>query len=151
MPGGVGQGIAGGASGGDLLFIEVCAELGIATQLYLALPPAQFIAESVAPAGPGWVERFRQACERLPERELAESKELPGWLQGKANYDIWQRNNLWMLHNALALGRDKVTLIALWDGKAGDGPGGTEHMVEKAQARGAKVVILDTKQLFGLA
>ena len=55
-----------------------------------------------------------------------------------------------MLHNALALGRDKVTLIALWDGKTGDGPGGTEHMVEKAKARGAKTVILDTKALFKL-
>ena len=56
-----------------------------------------------------------------------------------------------MLHNALAIGRDKVTLIALWDGKTGDGPGGTEHMVEKARARGAKVAILDTKPLFGLS
>ena len=81
---------------------------------------------------------------------LAQSKELPGWLQGKPGYDIWQRNNLWMLHNALAVGRDKVTLIALWDGKDGDGPGGTGHMVDKAKARGAKVVILETKALFGL-
>jgi hypothetical protein len=71
-------------------------------------------------------------------------------LQGKAGYGIWQRNNMWMLHNALALGRDKVTLIALWDGQKGDGPGGTEHMVATARGRGAKVVILDTKRLFGL-
>ncbi|MGD9511841.1 MAG: tetratricopeptide repeat-containing protein [Geminicoccaceae bacterium] len=137
MPGGVSRAIAGGASGGDLLFLEACAEFGIAADLYLALPPDQFVAASVAPAGPGWIERFRWACERLPKRVLAQSKELQGWLQGKADYDIWQRNNLWMLHNALALGRDKVTLIALWDGEKGDGPGGTEHMVDKAKARGA--------------
>ena len=143
--------IAGGASGGDLLFQELCAELGIASELYLALPPADFIAASVAPGGAGWVDRFNAAYDRLPKEQLADSKELPGWLQGKANYDIWQRNNLWMLHNALALGRDRVTLIALWDGKTGDGPGGTEHMVDKARARGAKIVILDTKTLFGLA
>ena len=150
MPGGVGIGIAGGASGGDLLFHEVCADLGIATQLYLALPPAQFIVESVQAAGPEWVERFRRVCGRLPRRELAKSKELPEWLRDKPGYDIWQRCNLWMLHNALAQGRDRVTLIALWDGKKGDGLGGTEHMVEKAQGRGAKVVILDTNTLFGL-
>ena len=52
-------GIAGGASGGDLLFHEVCAELGVATRLRLALPVEEFIATSVAPAGEGWVARFR--------------------------------------------------------------------------------------------
>jgi hypothetical protein len=148
--GGVACGIAGGASGGDLLFHEACSTLGIKTQLFLVLPRADFVAASVAPGGPGWIDRFEQAYDRLPRRQLSTSDELPRWLRGKPNYDIWQRNNLWMLHNALALGRDKVTLIALWDGKPGDGPGGTEHMVEKARARGAKVVILDTGQLFGL-
>lgn len=150
MQGGVARAMAGGASGGDLLFLEACAELAIPSDLFLALPPEQFIAASVAPAGPGWIDRFHAACDALPQRVLATRKDLPGWLQGKPGYDIWQRNNLWMLHNALALGRNKVTLIALWDGEKGDGPGGTEHMVEKAKARGAKVVILDTKRLFGL-
>ena len=36
---GVSCGYAGGASGGDILFHEVCAELGIPTRLYLAIPP----------------------------------------------------------------------------------------------------------------
>ena len=45
-------GIAGGASGGDILFHEVCAELGIPTELYLAVPPDQFIKASVRSAGP---------------------------------------------------------------------------------------------------
>jgi tetratricopeptide repeat protein len=47
-------GIAGGASGGDILFHEVCAESGIPTKLYLALPPDQFIKASVRSAGPQW-------------------------------------------------------------------------------------------------
>ncbi len=55
-----------------------------------------------------------------------------------------------MLHNALAYGGSNVTLIALWNGKAGDGPGGTQDMVRQAEARGAKVIILDTEKLFGL-
>ena len=38
---GVASGYAGGASGGDTLFLEVCAELGITTNLYLAIPPQQ--------------------------------------------------------------------------------------------------------------
>ena len=144
-------GIAGGASGGDILFHEVCAELGIPTRLYLALPPDQFVAASVRSGGPQWVERFRQLRARVAEeRVLADSEDLPLWLQGKRDYSIWQRNNLWELYNALALGGDQVTLIALWNGQQGDGPGGTADLVEKAEQRGAKTIILDTKGLFGL-
>ena len=143
-------GIAGGASGGDILFHEVCAELAIPTKLYLALPPDQFIKASVRSAGPQWIERFWRLRERLPERVLAESEELPRWLQEKPNYSIWQRDNLWMLYNALAAGGDNVTLIALWNGDAGDGPGGTADLVEKAGERGAKPIILKTKDLFGV-
>jgi predicted DNA-binding transcriptional regulator AlpA len=41
--------VAGGASGGDILFHEVCGELGVPTRLYLALPPESYVTESVAP------------------------------------------------------------------------------------------------------
>ncbi len=143
-------GIAGGASGGDILFHEVCAESGIPTKLYLALRWDQFVKASVQSGGPQWIERFRRLRERLPERVLAESEELPRWLQEKPNYSIWQRDNLWMLYNALAAGGDNVTLIALWNGEAGDGPGGTADLVEKAGERGAKTLILKTKDLFGV-
>src|SRR5262249_53408083 len=36
---GVSCGYAGAASGGDILFQEICAELAIPTRLYLAIPP----------------------------------------------------------------------------------------------------------------
>jgi hypothetical protein len=148
----VAYGVAGGANGSDILFHEVCAELGIPARLYLALPREEYIVESVQSAGPKWVERFNRLYQQHPEvRILAESKELPNWLIERADeYTIWQRNNLWMLHNALAEQEQEVTLIALWNGKAGDGPGGTGDLVEQSQRRGAKVVILDTNELFGL-
>jgi hypothetical protein len=40
--------------------------------------------------------------------------------------------------------------IALWDGAGGDGPGGTEDLVEKAQTLGARDRVIYTKELFGL-
>jgi hypothetical protein len=151
LPGGVAYGLAGGASGGDILFHEVCAELGIPTKLYLALPRDQFLVASVQSAGPNWVERFDRLQQQLPGRVLADSKKLPRWLSEKANYSVWQRNNLWLLHHAMAAGGgSNVCLIALWNGEAGDGPGGTADMVQKARERGAKTVILDAKKLFGL-
>jgi hypothetical protein len=149
-PGGVAGGIAGGASGGDILFHEICAELRIPTQVFLALPRGQFIEESVRPAGGNWRERFDSLLDKLPSRVLAESQELPGWLAKKPEYGIWQRNNLWTLYNALAQGGEDVTLIALWDGKKGDGPGGTGDLVERAKERHAETVILDTRDLFGI-
>jgi Tetratricopeptide Repeats-Sensor len=148
--GAIAYGIAGGASGGDILFHEVCRELGIQTRLYLALPPDQFVTHSVASGGSTWVDRFHRLLEKVPVRVLQEAEDPPHWLTGKANYGVWQRDNLWMLYNALAYGAPKVTMIALWDGGVGDGPGGTADLVAQAQARGAKTVVIDTKTLFGL-
>jgi hypothetical protein len=52
-----------------------------------------------------------------------------------------------MLHNALCISQDHLTLIALWDGARGDGPGGTEDMVDRAKDRGATFIHLDAKKL----
>lgn len=138
------KGIAGGACGGDILFHELCGELNIPSELYLALPREKFLVESVQFAGPDWVERFDKLYKKLPRKILAETKELPKWLQKKAGYSIWQRNNLWMLYNALVCGGIQMTLVALWDGKGGDAAGGTEHMVQQARERGSKIIVINT-------
>jgi tetratricopeptide (TPR) repeat protein len=165
--GGVASGYAGGASGGDILFLEVCAELGIPTRLYLAFQPQVYVTASVMKAGADWVRRFwdiynehsaRQQIRVLSSAtDVKDSSEyLPAWLRSKPNYNIWQRNNLWMLYNALAeacdekTGNPNLTLIALWDCAGGDGPGGTEDLVEKVEKLGARSEILNTKEIFGL-
>ena len=141
-------GVAGGACGGDILFHETCERLGVPTQLYLALPPDRFAAASVSRGGPSWVERFNRLRARTAARVLADKVELPDWLSDRAEtYTIWSRNNLWMLYNALALDAPSLTLIALWDGAGGDGPGGTADLVDETSSRGHKVVILDAKRL----
>ncbi len=139
-------GIAGSACGGDILFHEVCDELGIKTQLLLALPADKFKTESVAFAGTDWIERFDSLYHKLPHQTLCDTKELPVWLQKKNDYTIWERNNLWELHSALVNGGMKMSLIALWDGQGGDGAGGTEHLVKQANERGAKVMVIDMKE-----
>ena len=120
----------------------MCQELGIETRVFLALPRPQFCAASVAPAGPDWVERYNRLCQRIAPRVLSESEQLPRWLRGKQDYGIWQRNNLWMLFNALSMNPDNLTLIALWDGGQSDGPGGTEDLVRQAKSRGHKTVVI---------
>ena len=151
VAGGVAYAVAGAANGGDILFLKVCEEADIPAHILLALPREKYVKASVAAAGPQWVEEFNRLVRAHPSRVLGESKELPDWLQEKPGYNIWQRNNLWTLYYALAaVGGENVTLIALWNGAAGDGAGGTADMVEKARERGAKIVILDTDKIFGL-
>jgi tetratricopeptide (TPR) repeat protein len=135
-------GIAGGACGGDTIFHETCQELGIRSEIYLALSRDMFIVESVQFAGYKWVDRFNRLYQKLPVHFLAESKEMPKWLHKKKNYTIWERNNLWELNSALVNGGINMTLLALWDEKGGDGPGGTADMVKQSQARGAKTIII---------
>ncbi|MEN3330184.1 MAG: hypothetical protein V7638_4991 [Acidobacteriota bacterium] len=149
VAGGIAYGIAGCASGGDILFHQVCEAMNIPTRIFLAVPRELYIRESVAQAGPQWIEEFNRLVKARPVRVLCDSKDLPRWLQDKPDYNIWQRNNLWNLHHALAAaGGENVTLIALWNGATGDGTGGTADMVQKAQERGAKTIILDTKKIF---
>jgi hypothetical protein len=162
---GVASGYAGGASGGDILFQEVCAELGIQTHLYLAVPAQKYVTTSVQKAEGDWIERFWKIYnahkERGRVRVLSDAADddgeyLPAWLREKKDYTIWQRNNLWMLFNALDEGCDpasedpNITLIALWDGEGGDGPGGTGDLVEKVKDLGSQPVVINTKELFGL-
>jgi hypothetical protein len=144
-------GIAGGACGGDILFHELCHEMGIESRLFLALPQGDFSATSVQHGGKDWVERYNRLCERVTPRVLSDTEELPAWLRGKKDYTIWQRNNLWMLFNALALDAKSLTLIALWDNGPADGPGGTRDLVAQVTSRGHKVDRLPAERLRELA
>ena len=145
-------GIAGGANGGDLLFHEGCAALEIETLLRLTLPPKQFLETSVASVGAAWVERFHALVERLGTNNievLGDSTDLPPWMGERKNYDVWQRTNLWLVQDAIAKAPAR-SLLALWDGEAGDGPGGTQHLVETAPGYGIVVApIIRTKDLIG--
>jgi hypothetical protein len=141
-------GMAGGACGSDILFHEICESLGIGTRLFLALPEEEFLVTSVSRGGPDWVERYRRLCSRVPPRVLADSKDLPRWLADRRDYDIWQRNNLWMMFNALAEEARTLTLIALYNPeREPDGPGGTRHLIEVASKWGFKPVALDARAL----
>ena len=140
-------GISGAANGGDILFHEVCAELEIPSRIYLALPKSEYVQASVAAGGPSWVDRFQALTNANDPEILSETAELPLWLRAKPHYGIWQRSNLWMLHNALAISNENLSLIALWNGEVGDGPGGTDDMVKRAKDRGAKFIHLDAHKL----
>jgi tetratricopeptide (TPR) repeat protein len=140
--------VASGASGGDLLFHEVCAELEVEHRLYLPLPPDRFRNESVSPGGREWEDRFDTLLKQCKSYScMAASSDLPPWLAAKKGYTGWQRANLWMIQEALALEARSFTLLALWDGVNTDGLGGTSHIRTLAQKYGASVVTIDINVL----
>jgi conflict system pore-forming effector with SLATT domain/uncharacterized protein DUF4231/tetratricopeptide repeat protein len=146
-------GIAGVSDGGDLLFHEACHQLGVETQVLLPVPELAYRATAISGQASGWADRYHAARRNAAKvLILARTDTLPGWLLARPGYSTWQRNNRWILHHAWATTTaDRVTLLALWNGEAGDGPGGVADMVATAQAVGAEVHTLDTVTLFGLS
>ena len=146
--GGISLGIAAGACGADILFHEACEAAGIAGNLMLALPQDQFCVASVQHGNADWVERYRRLCERLSPRVLQDQQALPNWLAEARDYDVWQRNNFWMMFTALTYHARNLTLIALYNPDLDpDGPGGTRHLLEEARKRDFKIVELDARRL----
>jgi hypothetical protein len=137
-------GVAGASSGGDILFHEACELVGIAVKICLAVPAAEYARVGVVDAGSQWETRFRDLIARHPYQVLSDSTELPGWLRSNAPYDFRGRDIMWRYQTAATIG--DITVIALWDGRQG----ATADFVRMAKERGAKVVVLDAVNLFGL-
>ena len=125
---GVAGGFASGARGGDILFHEECRKRGIATTIVLPFTPDEFVKASVEGDEDGdWPRRFRRLWDETPaQRRLV--------LGLPATDDAFAICNARLLE--LARRQGPVHLIALWDGKGGDGPGGTADMVTQATGSG---------------
>lgn len=142
--------LASGAPGGDILFHEVCDELGIPCTMCLPMPVDDYSFQ-VFGNQDGWRGRFlnlHRARKKDAVLELSNTTELPRWLQG-TNANPWERGNRWVLKMMVTSGADFVTLVALWDGREhGGAPGGTAHMVHiSRQAGTVDVKRIDTNEL----
>ena len=128
------------AAGGDLLFAEACLARDVPVRWALPVPEAEFIAHSVGrSAGPeDWPARYRALKARLAE---------PPIVVPAAPGDAFERANRWLLEHALAYGADKLRFICLWDGAAGDGAGGTAHMVAEVRRHTPQMTWIDTRAL----
>ena len=137
--------ICGGACGGDLLFAQSSLARGLDLHLHLQFPEPEFLQASVSFAGQGWVDRYRRAREHPRATALVQTEELGPPPKGVNPY---VRNNLWQLYTALCHGPEKVQVLALWDGSGGDGPGGTQHLVETVRAHSGRASVLRTQELW---
>ena len=133
-------GIASGACGGDIIFHELCERAGIPSEIFLPLPIEEFKKESVSFAGTDWEARFHRLIKKLPVHLLPAEK-------SNSSVNVWAATNEWMIESAQKINSNEMTLLALWDGKGGDGEGGTEHMINMAKKKGAKINIIRINEI----
>ncbi len=132
--------VGAGAAGVDLLALEVLGGMGIAPTVVLPMKSAVYAEKSVSPSGQQWMGKFRETVSQ-GERVLEAPAETVG-----------ESGQTWSFGNDLILGtarqqalaaRGDWELVAVWDGKIGDGAGGTHDMVLRAKSLGARVWVID--------
>ncbi|MDP9388508.1 MAG: hypothetical protein M3Q48_11515 [Actinomycetota bacterium] len=138
---GVGEGalvISGGARGADILVAEQAMARGAEVWLLVALPDDEFLAASVDAPGGDWAARYRDLRRRCPT--WFQTEELG---PARDDEDVFERNNNWCLEAARAQAPPGgLRVVAVWDGRPGDGRGGTSHLVEQARRAGASVEVI---------
>ncbi len=136
-----------GACGGDILFTETCQELGLNVQWLQPFNEPEFIERSVIPCGESWRDRYNTCKKKLTTPIRSAPMELGDLSKNIEDGYPYERCNLWLLYTALSYGVDKVHFISLWDGKGGDGPGGTADMYKQIKSRTGNVTIIKTQDL----
>jgi hypothetical protein len=134
-------GIASGARGGDILFLEGCEKAGLPIRIVLPFAAQHFLESSVRGANGGdWETRFRALLERTPEPH----SEVLAAPDGENPYDFCNRR---MLALAAELGQS-FRLVALWDGKDTElKPGGTASFVALVRQSGGHFAHINSEAL----
>ena len=138
---GVGLGYSGAAGGADIIFAEAIHALGGETCLILPVDRETFCRWSVEGSGGEYVRRYRAALTKA-----AFVSESPFSRQDLQGGDLWDFGNRMILGNALRRASELETplkVLAVWDGKRGDGRGGTADMVALARQCGLTVHVID--------
>ena len=138
---GVRLGYSGAAGGADIIFAETIQSLGGETCLILPVDRETFCRWSVEGSGGEYVERYNAALTKA-----AFVSESPFARQDLEAGGLWDFGNRMILGNALRRASELETplkVLAVWDGKHGDGRGGTADMVSLARHCGLTVHVID--------
>lgn len=120
---GVGPGttlVTGGARGADIVAAEEARACGAALRLVLAFEPDEFVARSVAIPGTSWEARFRELLGHADVEVV----------DGPDDDELFARTNERIIEIARGFDEQPHAVI-VWDGKEGDGPGGTRDFVSQ--------------------
>jgi tetratricopeptide (TPR) repeat protein len=142
-------GISSAACGSDLLFIEAMIERGAEIHVVLPWRKEQFLRTSVAiNDDPNWTQKFDHLLDEVTSVTYLSQQSAPG---GNLGYVYCSDcMNGMALYRAETIGSD-VTPIAVWDGKKGDGLGGTSSFVHFWRSRQHRVEIIDLSAISGIS
>lgn len=142
---GAGLGYASAACGSDIIFLE--SLLALEGKAYVVLPYGreQFKKDSVEITNdPAWVKRFEKVMERASDVLLASERPM------EENALSFEYTNL-LLHGLANIKAERfetdLVPIAVWDGKPGDGPGGTASVVERWQKLGYEIELINLEEI----
>jgi class 3 adenylate cyclase len=133
-------GYASAGPGADILFLEALLDLGGEANVVLPYDRDEFLRNSAKFVGdPSWTERSERVLKRATRVIVASPQRT---VSGPTTFEF---ANL-MLHG-LASNRAEhletsLVRLAVWDGKPGDGPGGTASAVQQWQQLGHPVQIV---------
>ena len=128
------------AAGSDILCLEAARQLGAETHVLLSSPRADFRKESVEVCGEGWAERYERALDRTASLREVNRHHL------NSNSIAYEYSTQILLGMA-GLRAKRIPLdlsaLAVWNGEAGYGPGGTESFVAHCRQMNIPVRILN--------
>jgi class 3 adenylate cyclase len=141
-----GFGYASAGCGSDILFLEQLKELGGETHIVLPYAKEQFSKDSVEIAPGDWKQRFEQVLKDANSVIVASNERLE---EGSMSFEY---ANL-LLHGLADIRarqlETKLRPLAVWDGQAGDGPGGTASAIESWRKVGLNVDVIDLTKIRG--
>jgi class 3 adenylate cyclase len=139
-----GFGYSSAACGADILFVEAMHERGAETHIVLPYNKPQFKEDSVDFAGGAWSARCDLALDRATEVSTASEQRMEG---GGMSFEY---TNLLLEGLATIRARQletELVPLAVWDGREGDGAGGTASIVAHWRAKGHAVEIIDIAEI----
>ena len=95
--------MASASEGADILFHEVCLELGIAVRVYLPVPVSVFAATFIGRSGGNWPERFKRLATQERVRRTTRFERGPGTAGGRGRL-VAQRETCSRMRRKLAAG-----------------------------------------------
>ena len=138
-------GYASAACGSDILFLETLLELDGEVHVVLPYDKDIFVGDSVdIVPGSDWKDRYEKVLSRATRVVTASNEKMAG---GSVSYDY---ANL-VLHGLASVRARELetdlTALAVWDGRIGDGPGGTASVIRHWQKLGLPIERIDLAEM----